>query len=166
MNHNIMIVDDDASVLRALERQLKGTGHNIIACGSADEALVKLGCFEVSLLISDNLMPGMTGLELLKVVRHRFPQVVRILLTAHADLETALGAINQGEIFRFLLKPWDLAALLSTVIEGLKKHEKETEGERLANQEDRRRKAMADLEMKFPGITDVDQDDKGMVILS
>lgn len=162
---NILIVDDDDLVLKVLERQLRGAGYPIIQAKSGEEGLMKLACFDMSLVISDHLMPDMTGLEFLEVVRKRFPEVVRIMLTGHADLDTAIATINSGEIFRFLVKPWDYAAMISTVKVALEKYQEDRLQNKLARQV-RRRDGMRDaLERRFPGITRVDRDQSGVVVL-
>ncbi len=76
-------------------------------------------------------MPQMTGLEFLKIVHDRYPETVRITLTGHADMQTAIDAINQGEIYRFLTKPWDDVELKVTVTLAFEKLDLERENRRL-----------------------------------
>lgn len=108
----ILIVDDEATILHILARTLTREGHEVVKASGPEEALARLeqeGPFDLA--ITDNQMPGMTGVVLLAEMRARHPEMIRILLTGHADVETAARAINQGQIFRFLTKPWDLVAM-------------------------------------------------------
>lgn len=108
----ILIVDDDATILLILSRTLTREGYEVVKAQGPEEALTRLeqeGPFDLA--ITDNQMPGMTGVVLLAEMRARHPEMIRVLLTGHADVETAVRAINQGQIFRFLTKPWDLVAM-------------------------------------------------------
>ena len=104
MNKNaersIMLVDDEENICRSLRRTLKQEGYHVAIASEPAEALELLKQSPADMVISDHLMPNMTGLELLKIVRTRYPDCVRIMLTGHADMQTAIKAINQGEIYR------------------------------------------------------------------
>ena len=112
----VLVVDDDELVLKALKRWLLARDYQVHLASSGAEAL---GLLEqhptIQLVISDNDMPGMTGLELLKEVRHRFPKVFRIMLTGTGDLQTVMRAINENEIYRFVEKPWNDEVLSSAI---------------------------------------------------
>ncbi len=164
-HHNILIVDDDDLVLKVLKRQLVGAGYDVISAESGGEGLMKLACFDVSLVISDHVMPDMTGLEFLQIVRNRYPAIVRIMLTGHADLDTAIACINGGEIFRFLVKPWEYNVLLSTVKLSLEKVEREKEQKKIVGIAKRKDGCAKKLERRFPGITEVTRDSRGVVFL-
>src|SRR4030042_375317 len=105
--HTVLLVDDEANVLRSLERTLRNEEYAILTAGSAAEALDILETMPVDLIISDLGMPGMNGFELLKTVKGKYPAVARIILTGQSDTPTVLRAINEGEVFRFFTKPWD-----------------------------------------------------------
>ena len=105
MTHTILIVDDDSNVLEALRRLLHADGHRIRCAHNADEALRILHVDNVSLAITDQVMPGMSGLEFLKQVQRLHPDVARILLTGYATVEMIIEAINKGGIERSYLKP-------------------------------------------------------------
>ena len=104
--HRVMIVDDEAPVLKALERSLRKENYKLIAAGSARQALEILKQERIDLIISDHLMPGMTGLEFLKLVKAKYPEIIRIILTGHADLDLVISAINEEVVYHFLSKPW------------------------------------------------------------
>src|SRR5919109_1343478 len=104
---SILIVDDDEKVRNALRRDLDALNFDLHFADGATGGLAILREHDVDILISDHEMPGMNGLKFLRVVRQEHPDVVRIMLTGHATLTTAITAINQGEIYRFIEKPWD-----------------------------------------------------------
>ncbi|MGC4119394.1 MAG: response regulator [Myxococcales bacterium] len=112
---SILVVDDDSSIRKALNRTLKTDGYEVQLATGASEALEMLRKAAFDLVLSDHLMPEMTGLEMLKLVRDRRPDVGRVMLTGHADVQVALNAINHGEIHRFLTKPWDDTELKVTL---------------------------------------------------
>jgi response regulator RpfG family c-di-GMP phosphodiesterase len=101
----ILLVDDEANVLSALRRLFQPQYHVMIASGGA-EGLQVLAGEPVDLVISDMRMPGMSGAEFLGRVAERWPDVVRILLTGHADLASTVAAINHGHIYKYVNKPW------------------------------------------------------------
>jgi len=112
----VLAVDDDPAVRKALHRWVVARGYSVYLAASGPEALQLLEQRPaIQLLISDNDMPGMTGLELLKEVRRRFPKVFRIMLTGADDRQTLVRAINEDEIYRFVEKPWDNEVLGSAI---------------------------------------------------
>jgi DNA-binding NtrC family response regulator len=111
----VLVVDDEPLVRSALKRILEPAGCAVLTAADGAEALKVLGKSSVHVLITDQNMPGLSGIELLKEVRIRHPLVLRMMLTADADPETPIRSINEGEVYRFIRKPWDNAALLTTV---------------------------------------------------
>jgi two-component system probable response regulator PhcQ len=107
----LLIVDDEENVLSALQRTLRRENYTLLTASEPAEGLAILRTTPVDVVLSDHLMPNMSGLEFLKDVRALHPDVVRIMLTGHAEASTAMEAINEGEIYRFLTKPWDDAEL-------------------------------------------------------
>jgi two-component system NtrC family sensor kinase len=108
-------VDDDEHVLRALRRVLKRARYHILDALDAEAALEILAQEPVHVVVSDCRMPGMSGVELLRIVKERYPRVQRVLLTGQADSVAVEQAVNQSEILRFIWKPWDDSHLLLTV---------------------------------------------------
>jgi response regulator RpfG family c-di-GMP phosphodiesterase len=115
----ILVVDDEVQVAKALQRLLRKDYEVEVAC-NAEEALARLDTFKPDLVISDFRMPGMNGAAFLSQVRQRMPLTLRLILSGNADLDSALEAINQAEVYRFLRKPWDeveLRALIHRVLQ-------------------------------------------------
>lgn len=131
MSATILIVDDEQAVLDGLARSLRRPEYAVLTATSPDAAGELLRTHTVDLVISDHLMPGTTGIEFLKLVRDRYPDTVRIMLTGHADMETAVKAINEGEIYRFLSKPCSAVELQVTVHLALEQLELARENRRL-----------------------------------
>jgi DNA-binding NtrC family response regulator len=111
----LLIVDDEDNVRSALRRSLRKTSYRLLFASSGEAALAVLDREQVDIVMSDQLMPGMTGLQLLRTVRQRQPYAARLMLTGHADLETAMDAIRNRDIDRFLTKPWDELELRATL---------------------------------------------------
>jgi DNA-binding NtrC family response regulator len=103
---SILLVDDDPPVIEALRRTLHREGYRLFTASSGAQALGILETENIDVLLSDLEMPHMNGLELLARVRTQWPEVVRIVLTGGGSLESAITAINQGEVHRYLTKPW------------------------------------------------------------
>ncbi|MDF2447309.1 MAG: response regulator [Moraxellaceae bacterium] len=106
-DYRLLLVDDDANVLAALRRVFRGENYELLFASSAEEALRILESTPVQLIISDHMMPGMSGSELLQKVRSRWPDTIRIMLTGHADTEAVMGSVKGGAVYRFILKPWN-----------------------------------------------------------
>jgi two-component system NtrC family sensor kinase len=111
----VLVVDDEDQVRDALTRVLGDTGCGVLVAESGEEALEILRQHAVQLLISDNNMPGMSGLELFKEVRRLHPHMLRIMLTGDVDPELAIRSINEAEVYRFIRKPWNNADVRTIV---------------------------------------------------
>src|SRR5207253_250156 len=111
----LLVVDDEAPILHALQLTFEAAGYEVIACNDPAEALERLREKPYQVLSADYMMPGMTGAEFLAQAKSLQPETIRILLTAAHDFSAAVDAINNGEIFRILAKPWNRVELLGTV---------------------------------------------------
>jgi DNA-binding NtrC family response regulator len=131
----ILFVDDEVRLLRSIERGLLDEPYNLLFAESGKDALKLLEENEVHLIVTDMRMPEMSGLELLRIVKEKHPQVVRIVLSGYTQVTTLLTAINQGEIFRFITKPWKMEEEFKSVLkQAVEYHKVQTEHERLATQ--------------------------------
>lgn len=105
---SILIVDDEEPIHRALKRTFRREPYDLLHAFDAAEAWEILQSHpEISAVLSDQYMPGMHGLDLLCEIRKRHPHLATVLLTAQADLDLVIRAINEGRIHRFFTKPWD-----------------------------------------------------------
>src|SRR6266542_871849 len=111
----LLVVDDDDNVRRALRRVLRRTRCRVLDAADASGALALLDQEPVQVVVSDYRMPGMSGVEFLRIVKERWPRIQRVLLTGQADSTAIEEAVNRSEIFRFIWKPWDDAHLLLTL---------------------------------------------------
>lgn len=103
----LLLVDDEPNVLRSLNRLLRRDGYRVFTAETADEAFEILAQHHVHVIISDQRMRNMNGTELLNHVKSMYPNIIRIVLSGYMDLESVTAAINQGQIYKFLTKPWD-----------------------------------------------------------
>ena len=115
----LLFVDDEANILAALKRLFRPLGYNILTAESGSEALALLEKEPVDLVICDMRMPVMNGAEVLEQARARWPDTVRILLTGYSDLDSTIAAINRGEIYRYIAKPWNDNDIVLTVRDAL-----------------------------------------------
>jgi response regulator RpfG family c-di-GMP phosphodiesterase len=127
----ILIVDDEPVVLNALKFTLEREGFHIVACTSPLKALAILADRDFAVIISDQRMPEMMGLDFLVESRRLRPHTSRILITAVLALPTIVDAINKGEIFRFVAKPWLREELIATVRNAVQRHDLVTHNEAL-----------------------------------
>jgi DNA-binding NtrC family response regulator len=110
----VLFVDDEERILRSLRMLFRGR-HDVLMTTSAREALALVRSRPVHVVVSDQRMPEMTGVELLQQVRAASPATMRLLLTGYSDLPAIVGSVNDGEIFRFVEKPWQSQYLVDTV---------------------------------------------------
>jgi len=130
MKHTILAVDDEPANLRMLER-LFHREYRVLTAKSGEEALELLGREEVSLIISDQRMPGMTGTEMLQASIRTNPDAVKIILTGYTDVEALIEAINYARVYRYVNKPWDPEKLKATVSSAIRERETMIEQKRL-----------------------------------
>jgi response regulator RpfG family c-di-GMP phosphodiesterase len=136
MNYKILIVDDEPANLRLLERLFRRE-YQVITASSGSEALELLELHDVALIISDQRMPGMTGIEFLKRAADLRPPTVRIILTGYTDVNSLVEAINSGVVYKYVTKPWVNEDLQQTVVRGLQ-HYEATKGQHELKQNNKR----------------------------
>lgn len=153
MSEPILLVDDEPHVLKALTRSLMDEGYDIVTATGGEEALGIAQTRSFKVVISDERMPGMCGSEFLSLMHLRQPQVVRMLLTGHASIEAAMKAVNQGNIYRFLVKPWDDVELRLAVHTAIEKHDLEMDNRRLLAIARTQGQQLMEVEKRHPGTT-------------
>lgn len=121
-SRNILLLDDEEIVLLAIKETLQRDSYNVAAFTNPSEALEAIENTEFSVIISDHRMPQMTGLEFLNKCKETQPNASRILITGVLTLNTVVEAVNKGEIFRFIAKPWIREELIATVENAVQRH--------------------------------------------
>jgi response regulator RpfG family c-di-GMP phosphodiesterase len=148
----LLLVDDEPNILSALKRLFRSHGYRVLTAGSGQEGLELLAREPVDLVISDMRMPNMDGAQFLAKVREGWPEIVRILLTGYSDITSTINAINNGEIYRYIAKPWEDNDVLLLVRHAMERKALEREKQRLevltASQNEELRDLNANLEAK------------------
>ena len=122
-NRKVLVVDDEPDVLRSVYHQLR-IDYEVVTCQRAAEALDHLKAVtDVAVILSDQRMPGMTGIELLQQARFIRPETTRLLFTAYADIHAVIDAINHGHVFRYITKPWGAEELESMIRQAVERHD-------------------------------------------
>lgn len=151
MNYKIMLVDDEPANLRILERLFRAE-YNVVTAESGAEALELLGQHDIALIISDQRMPVMTGIDFLKKAAEMRPHTVRIILTGYTDVNALVEAINSGVVYKYATKPWVNEDLQQTVRRAVQHYEtiKAQHGLKLQNERlERRQQATFDNFVKI-----------------
>ena len=127
----ILFVDDDEKILKSLQRGCLDEPFKAYYATSGKEALKILEHQEIHILVTDMRMPEISGIELLRIVKEKYPRIVRLVLSGYTQVGTLLTAINQGEIFKFITKPWKLEGEFKSAIrEALERYDAQAEGEK------------------------------------
>ena len=161
----IVCVDDDEAILQAVGRCLRREpSFEVRPTTSPQQVLDWVARDDVAVLVSDYEMPEMTGAQLAGQVKRIRPETVRLLLTGRRTLDTAIDGINQGEIFRFIGKPFEDRHLRQAVLEAVQRHEElaALSGDR--RRRERREVLRRDLEAEYPGISSVRRDGGVLVV--
>ena len=165
MEHTILIVDDEPFITEILTEALSREPYVILTAGSAEDALGLLAQMQVDVIISDEKMPGMSRSEFLAVVRKKYPDTIRMILTGHGSLESAMRAINEGQIYRFFTKPCNVLDLAMTIRKAIQQNDLKKAIQRLLSMEKRQSVFIKTLEKQYPGITKVNRDSRGEIII-
>lgn len=161
----VTCIDDDEDILASVSRSLRREPTLEVRTTTDHEQLLEwIRQEEVAVLVSDYEMPNITGAQLAGLAKRARPETVRILLTGRRTLDTAIDGINQGEIFRFLQKPFDDKQLRAAVLEGAQRHDElmALSGER--ERRERRQHLVEALESEYPGITRVERNNDVLVV--
>jgi two-component system probable response regulator PhcQ len=120
----VLLVDDEPMVLASLRETLRHEGHTLVMANSANEALELARQHTFAVIVSDQQMPEMTGIELLAEIRKLHPEAARILISALPSAAAMIEAVNQAQIFRFILKPWHREELVQAVREAIARYQR------------------------------------------
>ena len=129
--YGVLLVDDEPAILESLELTLS-SDYSVFTAGSGEEALEILEREDIALIIVDQVMPGMTGVDILARVSERSPRTIRMLLTGYADMDSLVRAINEGKIYRYIPKPWEPDELRIDVRRALEAYQLAWENTQLA----------------------------------
>lgn len=119
----VLVVDDEELIVLALRETLTKEGYSVATAVSAEQALDLVSQEEFALILTDQKMPGLTGLQLLSEAKKIQPHATRVLITGVLDLDTVIASINKGEIYRFIVKPWLREELLATAANAVQRHD-------------------------------------------
>jgi YesN/AraC family two-component response regulator len=117
--YTVLCVDDEGFILKGLERLLGLEGYRVLTALNGKRALEIMDRENVDLILADQRMPGMDGAELLSMVKKKYPNTIRIMVSGYSDFSRLASAINEGEIYRFIPKPWDAQELKNIVATAL-----------------------------------------------
>ena len=145
----VLVVDDDDLILKALARILESSGFEARCYVSPEEALAHMEADAPVVVISDYMMPSMDGITFLKHARVRCPSAVRILCTAAEDFRVALQAVNSGEVFRIVSKPWHQQELISTVAQAVEAGRLHRENDRLTAEVQRQNEQLREINLRL-----------------
>lgn len=168
----ILFVDDEPNVTEALKRSLRKEPYDIFTADSAIAALQILATNAIDVVVSDERMPGMSGSVFLGQVRQTYPETVRIILSGQANLADVVRAINEGEIYRFCMKPINAADLVVTIHQALQQKRLLEQSRRLLREYqkksvivEKQATLIEELERSQPGITRLDTDTDGAILV-
>jgi diguanylate cyclase (GGDEF)-like protein len=147
----ILLVDDEENIISSLRRLLRRDGYQILTANGGAEALELLARHEVDVIVSDQRMPNMTGVEFLRRVKTIHPQTVRMVLSGYTELQSITDAINEGAIYKFLTKPWEDDLLRANIEEAFRYKELADENRRLNSEIQVANKELAQSNAKLLG---------------
>ncbi len=145
MTRTLLLVDDEENILRALARVFRRDGYTLLTTTSGATGLDLLAQHEVGVVISDQRMPEMTGVEFLNRVKIQYPDTLRIVLSGYTELKSVIDAVNQGAVYKFLTKPWEDDLLRKQVEEAFIYYELRSENRRLTVELQRSNSDLAEL---------------------
>jgi PAS domain S-box-containing protein/diguanylate cyclase (GGDEF)-like protein len=153
-SRTLLLVDDEENIVTALKRLFRRDGYRILTANSGPAALELLAANEVDVIISDQRMPGMTGVEFLRNARKLCPDTVRMTLSGFTDLQSIIDAVNEGAVYKFLTKPWDDDRLREHVAQAFHQKELADENHRLQHEVAGANADMAALNLKLEQMLD------------
>jgi DNA-binding NtrC family response regulator len=160
----VLLVDDDPAVTESYRRSLRREPYELLTASSGIEALGMLKRARVHAVVTDEKMPEVSGTELLKVLRSKYPDVMRIMLTGQASVQVACNAINIGEVHRFLLKPCSGVELAVAIRDALKLRKVQAQPGGMVELLKMQAAYIRHLESEHPGISHVETDENGTII--
>ena len=166
MEETLLFVDDEESIISSLVRLFRKEDYELLTATSGMDGLKMMEDKDISLIISDHMMPVMTGVDFLARVKEISPDTIRIMLTGYADLQASIDAINKGEVYRFLTKPWHDEELLATVRQSLEFRDLKLKNISLTQTVKKQSSLLNKLDALYPGITNVTRSEDGAIVVA
>jgi response regulator RpfG family c-di-GMP phosphodiesterase len=163
--HTILFVDDEENILSSFKRLLRNENYTILALDNPREVKSIMEHTVVSLIISDQRMPEINGLDLLKEAKELYPDTVRILLTGYADVQVAIKAINEGGVYRFISKPWSDEELRIAIRQSLAYYDLIMDNKVLLQMVQKQKDALNEVQNKYPDVADLPQMKDGAYVI-
>ena len=161
----ILLVDDESQVTEALKRSFRREPYEFLTATSGAQAQQILEGQHVDVVVSDEQMPGMSGSQFLSWVRTKYPHTIRMILSGQASLEAAVRAINEGEVYRFFLKPCNPTDLMFTIRQALAHKRLEEQSRRLLREFQRQAAILAKVNPSGPDLLHLNTDEQGAVVM-
>lgn len=164
--HTILIVDDEKNILSSMTRLLRADNREIVVAESVAEGLEKLKSARgADLIISDNRLPDLTGIDFFVKARQLYPDSIRILITGYPDLDSAVQAINKGQVYRYISKPWDGEELKLIVNQALDYFDVLRDNRALLKIAKQQAEWLALMEKKYPQVSTAELDKSSIYII-
>ncbi len=154
----LLLVDDEENIVAALRRLLRAEGWLVLSATSAEQALRLMARHEVDVILSDQRMPGMTGVELLRRAKELYPETIRLVLSGYTELQSITDAINEGAIYKFLAKPWDDEQLRAHLREAFALKEMADQNRRLDQEVQTANRELAELNGRLQTLLDAQRE--------
>jgi len=162
----VLLVDDEVGVLQAVKRIFSRSQLvELMTVADPFAAMKMVAEGGIALVISDQQMPGMTGLEFLAWVNANHPGIVKIIMTGDTDIQTAVQAINDIGVYKFIRKPWNNDDLYWTVVRALEMARMQRENQKLQVKLDEKNRCLERYERLYPGITTIERDADGAIVI-
>jgi len=161
----ILLVDDEPHITEALKRSFRREPYELLTATSGLDAQHILERRHVDVVVSDEQMPGLSGSQFLSWVRQHFPHTIRMILSGQASLEAAVRAINEGEVYRFFLKPCNPTDLMVTIRQALATKRLEEQSRRLLHEYQRQAALLAKVNQTSPELLRLNTDERGAVVI-
>jgi DNA-binding NtrC family response regulator len=161
----ILIVDDESSILEILSEMLSIKQYTVLTAETAEKALSIMVDQQVDIVITDEKMPGMSGNDLLRIIRLNYPDTIPMMITGYADTQTIIRAINVGQVYKFFTKPIRMTDLISSVGNALEHQRCIKEINRLRRKVSDQRDYITKLEKLYPGITQLEKSPSGAKLI-
>jgi DNA-binding NtrC family response regulator len=164
--HTILIVDDEPNIINALQRLLRQEERQILTAETATQAWERLKqAGGVDLIISDNRLSDISGIDFLTKVRQAYPDTIRILITGYPDLDSAIEAINKGQVYRYITKPWENEELKLMIKQALDYYNVLRDNRTLLRIARKQAELLKAAQKKYPELSESGFDKTGMYII-